>query len=365
MNMNTFVASGTSALLAAGLLVVSSPASPAAAACDPDMTANVSVFLGGPYNTATDLMSDALRTGFNAGNPVLPTTEPYSALGYPLRGGEGNTLALGDTSVAGPASAPVDWIVIELRSAIDPTVIIATDIRVVSRDGSVDAPIFEVNPGSYYVAVRHRNHLGVMTAAPIVFDGVTPPTIDFTDPATPLFVRTDIPLFDYTGVQARLIEPGVVALWDGDANGNKQAKFQGLTRDPQQIFVDVIGHPNSMGNPLFDEAYGYYGGDVNMDGKATQVVGPTGDLTLIRASTDRFPLNTVPAADFDFMYEQVPAASTLGDPNDPVYSCQFSTGGTELAETGTTVQPALLAGLALLLLGGASIVVATRRRQIS
>ena len=343
--------------LASCLLAVT-PANAAIAPCATGITADVKVFLSGPYDDATDLMSDGLRTGFVAGNPVLPTSEPYSGLGYLLRGGEGSTVVLGDTSMAGPASAPVDWVVVELRSASDPSVIVATDVTVVERDGTVVAPSFTVKPGSYYVAIRHRNHLGVMTANPVVFDGVTAPPIDFTDPATPLYVRT----LNATGIQQTTVEGGtLLALWTGDADGNKQVKFDAPDDDPSELLSEVLNYPGNIAMvTIYDFAFGYFGGDVNMDGKS-KYDAPDDDQNVIYFTVLNYPDNGTSATDYDFLFEQVPAPSTLAADTDPAY-CTSAVAALPPTGGGATT-PALVIGGTLLAAGLAVGVVAARTRR--
>ncbi|MBL0043312.1 MAG: hypothetical protein IPP33_02495 [Flavobacteriales bacterium] len=56
------------------------------------------VFLEGPYNAATGLMSDALRSA-----SLVQNTQPYTGLGYAFTGapGAGGTLGAGVLTVTG------------------------------------------------------------------------------------------------------------------------------------------------------------------------------------------------------------------------------------------------------------------------
>jgi|GEM_PF-2652212 len=58
--------------------------------------------------------------------------------------------------------------------------------------------------GDYFVSVRHRNHLGVMTAA--VPLSTTSPLIDFTESTTATY-----------GTNAQCDKNGVLTLWAGNA----------------------------------------------------------------------------------------------------------------------------------------------------
>lgn len=69
------------------------------------------------------------------------------------------------------ASKPVDWVVVELRS--DLTTIIASREGILLGDGSVvevdGTPLTFINvpADEYYVSIRHRNHLAVMSEGKI------------------------------------------------------------------------------------------------------------------------------------------------------------------------------------------------------
>ncbi len=66
------------------------------------------VFLDGPYNATTGIMSDGLRS---AG--LIPLSEPYSALGYTYVGGGGETISPFVPALTGN-NAIVDWVVVKL-----------------------------------------------------------------------------------------------------------------------------------------------------------------------------------------------------------------------------------------------------------
>jgi hypothetical protein len=79
----------------------------------------------------------------------------------------------------------VDWVQVELRNGTTPNVIMATRAALVQRDGDVVAengisPIaLLAPPGNYHVAVRHRNHLGAMTATALTLSAAAT-SVDLT-----------------------------------------------------------------------------------------------------------------------------------------------------------------------------------------
>ncbi|HMQ77787.1 MAG TPA: hypothetical protein PKE21_17030, partial [Flavobacteriales bacterium] len=181
--------------------------------------------LEGPYASATGLMNDALRS-----TGVLPLSEPYSALGYAFEGGGGETTTAPVLAVVG-SDAIVDWVVVELRDPIDPTVIVASRSALLQRDGDIVeldgvSPVgISASAGDYHIAVRHRNHLAVMSASPYALDAV-PNVINFSLAGTPAY-----------GTNARKSITGTfpaLVLWAGDVTFNGQVKYAGggNDRDP-------------------------------------------------------------------------------------------------------------------------------------
>ncbi|QKJ95401.1 MAG: hypothetical protein HND39_03420 [Ignavibacteriota bacterium] len=78
----------------------------------------------------------------------------------------------------------MDWVLIELRS--DSTTIVSkraglllSDGSVVDVDGSGPVKFKGISNGNYYVVVRHRNHLAIMTSSAIALSSSSP-LYDFT-----------------------------------------------------------------------------------------------------------------------------------------------------------------------------------------
>ncbi|QQR87993.1 MAG: hypothetical protein IPJ76_07205 [Flavobacteriales bacterium] len=207
--------------------------------------------LEGPWNTGTQLMNDGLRS---AG--LVPLTEPYTALGFVNAGNSGGeTTTAGLLAISG-TDAVVDWVRVELRDATTPTTLVAARHALLLRTGDiVDAAtgndFVEMNapPGNYYVVVRHRNHLGVMSAAAISLSGTTT-SIDFSNTATATF-----------GTAAQKTIGSVNALWAGDVGHDGQLKYTGSSNDRDPILVAIGGStPNNVLNNQYRTE------DVNMDG---------------------------------------------------------------------------------------------------
>ncbi len=120
------------------------------------------VFLQGPLNMG--MMDDDLRA---AG--LIPINEPY---------GTGNGEMLNPSLLVNTGNdAIVDWVEVQLRDPMTPTMIIAKRAALVQRDGDVvdtdgasGVKFIGVSAGNYHVAIRHRNHLSIMTDTPVMIN---------------------------------------------------------------------------------------------------------------------------------------------------------------------------------------------------
>lgn len=206
------------------------------------------VMLEGPYDGSA-LMNDDLRS-----DGLIPLSEPYSALGYGFTGtNDGSTMqSVLDTE---GDDAIVDWVIVELRDGTAPESVIGSRSALLQRDGDVvdtdgTSPVsFDgIADGEYHVAVRHRNHLAVMTAGPVALSS-TNTTIDLTDAGTATF-----------GTDALKDDGGTMLLWAGDVNFDGELKYTGADNDRDPILQEIGGTVPT------NSTVGYDGTDANMDG---------------------------------------------------------------------------------------------------
>ncbi len=219
---------------------------------------HVRMVLEGAHDPAIGLMRDSLRTLAS-----FPLAHPYGELMFEH---PGNETVTPDVLAANGANAIVDWVLIELRDPANTALILHSRAGLLQRDGDVvdvdglsALRFVGVAPGPYRVAVRHRNHLGVVTAANIVLGPVTA-TVDLTLSGTAV-----------EGVAARKSLSGSVpveALWAGDVNADERVSYTNQDNDRDPVLVRVGGVvPTTVIN-------GYWGEDVNLDGKVKY----TGDM---------------------------------------------------------------------------------------
>ena len=209
---------------------------------------NVAAFLEGPYGTGP-LMGDGLRS---AG--LIPTTEPYSALGFTHVGGGGESVNATVLTTSGN-NAIVDWVFLELRGSAPTYTVLATRCALIQRDGDIvdvdgSSPVnFDIAAGNYHVVVRHRNHLGVMSASTVAIGG-TPGTCDLRATATGTY-----------GSGAQHTIGAVNAMWMGDCNTDGSVLYAGSGNDRDMVLARIGGVvPTTIVN-------GYFREDANMDGQ--------------------------------------------------------------------------------------------------
>lgn len=136
----------------------------------------VSLFLEGAMKNPSvgeeHLMRDDLRA-----QGLVPERTPFSDA---ISTTASRLAVTGETAV-------VDWVEIQLRDASDQTKITAAKSFLITRSGSlVDVEsnttnlFFAVPSGDYYLAVFHRNHLGVITSNPMSLSAITT-AVDLSD----------------------------------------------------------------------------------------------------------------------------------------------------------------------------------------
>jgi hypothetical protein len=186
------------------------------------LSVNAKVFLHGPYGYSTNssgVMSDDLRT-------LLPSTEPYT--GYSdftyLGRRSGETIDPARFTIT-DNTAVVDWVFLQLRNTTSPFNVIVTKSALLQKDGNIvdtdSGPVkfLGVPEGNYRIAIRHRNHLGVMTANNKTMNFGVPVSINFTNNTEP--VEGGLTNLNYVSGgsnPAYVLIPG-----DGNSSGNVSA----------------------------------------------------------------------------------------------------------------------------------------------
>lgn len=210
----------------------------------------VKVMLEGPYDSGSGVMNSDLRLLSD-----FPMVEPYTALGYTHVSGGGDEFVSHTLLNVWGDDAIVDWIVLELRDPVDPSIVRATRSALMQSDGDVvdgdgnSALWFDTSPGFYHLAVRHRNHLGAMDLFPRPYSPFYS-LFDFTENVLPTW-----------GTDARNTNGPVALLWAGDVNFDGSISYTGPDNDRDPILVTIGGSLPT------NTITGYAQEDVNLNGE--------------------------------------------------------------------------------------------------
>ncbi len=195
------------------------------------LSANIKVYLHGCYNSVTGQMNTSLMS-------VMPLSQPYNVSPWNYSGTE---------SVTSIPANVVDWILVELRS--DSVTVagrragfLLSNGRIVDIDGVSQLKFNTLNEGNYYVVIRHRNHLGVMSSNKIYLSNNSS-EYDFTDNVNKSYGTN--------GMKEIVI--GIFGLFAGD--GNASGTISSTDR-------------NSVWRPQNGQN-GYLMGDYNLSGGVT------------------------------------------------------------------------------------------------
>lgn len=259
---------------------------------------------GAMIGTTDTLMRDDLRQqGF------VPLMQPYgSSMGprfihYRNGGYQQTTPAV--LAITGN-NAVVDWIFIEIRSSTAPDSIVYTVSALVQKDGDIVAADgngigLSLEAGNFYVAVKHRNHLGAMTAAPVLISG-RDTLIDFTSMNNADLYHTSS---DYDGVETAEVN-GKKALWAGNCNANNAVKYDGPGNDRTWIATDVLNYSGNANQSInYSLAFGYFMGDINMNGNV-KYEGVNNDRAVLANIALNYLLNKSKALNYSLLIEQLP-----------------------------------------------------------
>jgi hypothetical protein len=267
----------------------------------------VKAFLGGSYEDATDKMHDKLRVA-----NLIPNAQPFNGLQYTDFAYAGTeTIGAGVLLVTGD-NAIVDWVLLELRDASNPATIVARKAALIQRDGDVvsatdgvSSVTFTGAPADdYYVAIRHRNHLGVMTMGSLSLSGLLT-SIDFTNASTPLYQLSGP---NGSPHAQQVLMNNKRALWPGNfsnsnSTGNRVIN-QGNDADPDETYYRVLLDPNNINVVPNYIVNAYDRSDGNLDGNVIYQ-GSDSDSDVPFYTIFLFPGNGSSLPNF-IVYQQIP-----------------------------------------------------------
>lgn len=174
-----------------------------------------------------------MKTTLNSSN-LLPMSQPYNVSPWNING---------DIIISSTSENYVDWILVQVRSDLTNT--IYSKVGILTEDGTVLNPngssfsFSNLPSGEYYIVIKHRNHLSIMSAQKILIEKNKSVEYDFTDSQSKAFGEN---------AMAKLSDGRYAMLaGDGDANG----------------VVNVLDFGTVANNILYR---GYTQGDIDMNG---------------------------------------------------------------------------------------------------
>lgn len=164
----------------------------------PAGTGQLLVYLEAPYKNG------GMQNLLNAQN-YIPVKQPYSDKPW---------LLADNVSLSEVKSNYLDWVLIELRSNENvvnyiKAAILTKEGLVLNSDGS-KLSFNNITPGQYYVAVKHRNHLGIMSSVKLSVSNGIPINYNFTDSQNKAFGT--LPMTE--------VGNNKYAMFSGDADAN-------------------------------------------------------------------------------------------------------------------------------------------------
>ncbi len=162
------------------------------------------VFLEGAYG----IPSGAMHTQY-ADQNALPTTPPYTQAPW-------NYTPTNNDEITNPSTTTyiTDWVLVEALDASFNSIQVQAALldrlgNLRSTDGSLGVKMNLLDENQqYYFIIRHRNHLDVISDAPLTLNNTTP--YDFTNPANVMNGFS----------QLKDLGNGVYAMHSGDTDGN-------------------------------------------------------------------------------------------------------------------------------------------------
>lgn len=195
-----------------------------------DMNVDIRVFLEGAYESGQGTMRTDL-----ANDGLIPAQQPYNVAPYNYVGTE---------TITTFTPQMVDWVLVEIRTGDDPSTTIAKQAGILMEDGYIKSPDGNdlrfglTQVGSYYIVVRHRNHLDIMTTS--LINHATNISYDFTNDATQA----------YGAIQLKMMADGKAVMHAGD-----------ITQDH---VIQVTDYDDWKAQPAVLNTY--HLSDINLDG---------------------------------------------------------------------------------------------------
>ena len=169
----------------------------------------------------------------------------------------------GNESVSSIPKNIVDWVLVELNLHLSASSVIARQAAFLRNDGSITAldgisPLrfSNVSIGAYYIVVKHRNHLAIMSSQPVQLNNSTV-QYDFTTSESKAYGQNS--LVD--------LGNGIYGMFGGDADGDGIIDQEDVVDVSQKLFSSgYLDEDSDMNSPV--NVLDYKLPNVNMAKKA-------------------------------------------------------------------------------------------------
>lgn len=174
------------------------------------------IYLEGPYK-------DGKMSTYLNEDGYIPKYQPYNTAPWNYNGTE---------YISNLTSNVVDWVLVELRRNTSSSSIAAVKAALLNSNGNITStdgitPLkFDTSlTGSYYVVIKHRNHLAVMSSIPVQLKNSSI-QFDFTTSESKAFGQNSLVKLDN----------GVYGMFGGDMDGNGTIEKQDIIGISQKLF---------------------------------------------------------------------------------------------------------------------------------
>jgi hypothetical protein len=148
--------------------------------------------------------------------------------------------------------------------------LIQRDGDIVAVDGSSPVVMNVPAGNDYYVAVKHRNHLGVMTGTAVTATAGATAVVDFTTMTNGTTASAGSAGQSWGNIAQKDLTGGKFGMFAGDVNGNGSISYSGPANDRGVVLVKLNGLQASTISNIYVKE------DVNLNGNVSYS-GPAND----------------------------------------------------------------------------------------
>ena len=130
--------------------------------------------------------------------------------------------------------------------------------------------------GDYYIVVRHRNHLGIITAVKQTINGISGTPVPYSLSQASVWQKYSISILTPPNNNAAMRDTtsGNSVMWGGNVNSNTNVRYTGGANDVASLSAALGGIQSGVLSNVYNAA------DINMNGNV-RYTGGSNDLVFI------------------------------------------------------------------------------------